>query len=471
MGQDKALCTGIMLCQITAILSGVAMLYLAVIVIIPSKDELSMGISISPIMCSTIQMNNIDLRTNDDGTPAECKWASCREWCLSKDPARCLEIYVRPRFKGSTITLEDCDPRKTLNQQCSALNISNAQSLRCKKGECKDLMGVYNCSRTLHNDCHYLTPAYDCRNQLKTNESIVCGEEKCVSPLEGVVWCDKGECWAFTDTKTYTECERKCSNLNLNGFNSLIFSTEHLYGASCKGVSSTNGTVEMKGLTDNVQWQTGNEVFMVFCTYVTYANFSIIMEDCFNGTLGDSYSLNNIKDYVKLQDYHIQSSDRRDWLLDTEEELRLANDTKLLFNAEGCSNTLTKECTKFFDEHIQDEKDGRTRHRYPCYYTKEHNDFVTSQYNPDQTKLYLILASSVPSGLFILSCGCLFLCSRLVLTNDEGHLQFRSFKKDPIPANASELWFNIVTYFNSYSQHVIFSLFIITLLTNYQICC
>ena len=443
MTQDKKICCLVMICQMTAILSGVAILYLTVIVIIPSKNELQMGISISPIMCSTIMLDNLNLKSNPDGTPVDCEWASCREWCLSKDPSLCLQIFVRPRMRGANVTLDECELSPIINKECSALNISNARRFRCKKGECKNLDGLYNCTRDELNSCSYLTPAYSCHPKNISSEPILCDDEKCQQPLEGVVSCTMGECVELYDIKNYNDtskCTRKCTDLSLEGYNTMIFSTERLYAAKCKGVESSNGTAAMRALSTDRKWLRGDSVFMLFCTYVTPAKSVYFLDDCFNGTIGDPKELRDISDYVELQDYHIERPKYDvDWLIAPEEDLQISNDTKLLINSEGCSNTLKKECTRFFKEHTHDERDGRTRHRFPCYFSNLHNDFVTSQFNPDETRLYLILASCVPSGLFILSCGCLYLCSKLVNTDDEGHLQLRSFKKDPIPADASEL--------------------------------
>ena len=429
MTLEKKLCCLVMLCQMTAILSGVAMLYLAVIVIIPSKTELQMGISISPIMCSTVHMENVNLLTNPDGTPADCEWASCREWCLSKDPALCLQIHVRPRLKGANVTLEECET-VNLDENCSALNISWAVHHRCKKGECTELNGIYNCERTEFNNCSYITPAYECRSNI-TREGILCTDEKCEKPLQGVYYCEMGECFQLSDVTDYKQCKRKCSDLSLEGYNTLMFSKEHIIGRKCKSVTSTNGTTEMKTLSDSESWLGSRDVLMVFCTYVSSVDSVLYGDDCFNATLGDSTTIATITDYVDLQQYHINSDSRRDWLIDPEETLEVLNQTvKLLMNSEGCSNTLAKECTQFFIDHKHDERDGRTRDRFPCYYSEETTEFVTAVYRPDETRMYLILASCVPSGLFIFSCGCLYLCSKLITSNDEGHLAVRSFKKD-----------------------------------------
>lgn len=427
-----------MLCQMTAILSGVSMLYLAVIVIIPSKKELQMGISIAPIMCSTIIMDNINLKTNPDGSPVKCQWASCREWCLSKDPALCYQIKVRPRLRGSNVTLEDCAP-ETFDESCSALNISNATPFRCKKGECQTLTGLYNCTKGALNDCRHISPAYDCVSKNISRQRIKCSEEACGQRLEGVVTCEQGECLELFDIPHYSKCTRKCANLKIKDKNTLIFSRERLIGRQCTKVTSSNGTGEMKSLSTKSSWVTGQQVLMIFCTFVTETESGYELDDCFNATLGRSAVIATKKDYRDFLAYHFEASKGREWLIDPEEALQVINDTKLLINSEGCTNTLQKECTQFFKDHTHDERDGRTRDRFPCFYTKSHNDFVTAQYNPDQTRMYLILASCVPAGLFFMSCGVLYLCSRLVNTDEEGHLALKSFKKDPIPRDASDL--------------------------------
>ena len=435
MTMEKNLCRIIMICQMTAILSGVAMLYLAVIVIIPSKNELAMGISIVPIMCSTVSMDNRNLETNPDGTPAACEWASCREWCLSKDPALCYQIRVRPRLRGANVTLDECDEVEQDND-CSALNISRAVAFRCKEGECKDLTGIYNCSKSELNDCRYISPAYDCTAKNISREAIHCNEEKCNKRLEGVVTCEQGECLILNDLKSYSQCERKCTKLEMENYNTVIFSQERLITKKCSKVFVSNGTDQMKSLSTNSRWLGMKDVLMMFCTYITPTETGFELDDCFNGTLGDYNVLKGMKDYVKIVDYHYKVSQTREWLLVPEEDLQIANDTKLYINSEKCVNTLQKECTQFYKDHTHDEKDGRTRDRFPCFQTKMHNDFVTAQYNPEQTHLYLVLASTVPAGLFVFSCGCLFFCSKVVQPDDQGHFVLRSFKAKEQPGMA-----------------------------------
>ncbi|XP_018009155.1 uncharacterized protein LOC108666745 [Hyalella azteca] len=438
MTMEKKLCGVIMICQMTAILSGVAMLYLAVIVIIPSKDELLMGISIAPIMCSTVQTENNNLKTNPDGTPKKCDWASCREWCLSKDPAVCLQIYVRPRLRGSNVTLEECEPEQ-MDKACSALNVSAAVPFRCRTGECQDLDGVYNCSKPDPNECRLMSPAYECRARNISRLPIVCNEEKCQTRLIGVVSCTAGECLRLYDVPHYDYCERKCSNLEIDNINSMIFSKERIITRKCKKVTASNGTDVIQNLGKNPSWQSASEVLMLFCTYITPTENGYLMDDCFNATLGEMRRIRDMRDFRDLIKYHIATGETRGWLIDPEEALQVVNDTKLRINSEACTNTLSKKCTHFFKNHRHDERDGRTRDRFPCFYTKSHNDFVMAVFNPEETKMYLLLATCVPAFLFILSCGFLYLCSKLVNPDDDGHLVLKTLKKDPMPSDASDL--------------------------------
>lgn len=436
---EKQLCGIIMLCQMTAILSGVSMLYLSVIVIIPSKNELLMGISMSPIMCSTIQTENNNLKTNPDGTPAKCEWASCREWCLSKDPALCLQIYVRPRLRGANVTLDDCEDHE-VDMECSAMNVSAAVPHRCKKGECKELNGVYNCTKEDHNECRLMSPAYNCLPKNISREGIPCDEKKCTKRLVGVLSCSDGECLKLNDVPSYEYCERKCSKLSTKDTNTIVLSKERIIMRKCKTLTTLNGTDSMQELDSNNDWLSGSKSLMLFCTYIIPTETGYLMDDCFNATLGDRRRLEKMTDFREILNYHLEAGESQEWLLEPEEVLQIVNDTKLYINSEACTNTLTKECTHFFKAHRHDERDGRTRDRYPCYYTKSHNDFVMSVFKPEETKLYLLLASLIPAALFIVSCGFLFLCSKLVNPDDDGHLALKSFtQKDIMQHDPSDL--------------------------------
>ncbi|CAL4091358.1 unnamed protein product, partial [Meganyctiphanes norvegica] len=142
---QKGLCFIIMLMQMCAILSGVALMYGSVIVIIPSKDELLLDFNSTPIMCTTQRVVDIMEELTPNGEKPECKWLSCGEWCLSKG-GPCIQISVMARQNGSNMAFKECEVNP-MDEDCSALDYEITSAYDCNDAQCKDLTGVYNCSK------------------------------------------------------------------------------------------------------------------------------------------------------------------------------------------------------------------------------------------------------------------------------------------------------------------------------------
>ncbi|KAL7637832.1 UNVERIFIED_CONTAM: hypothetical protein RMT77_011444 [Armadillidium vulgare] len=439
MTADKKICCGIMVCQMTAILSGVALMYLSVIVVIPSMKELEFNFHEGPIMCTTIKA--VDIAAG--GKKVDCKWSTCNEWCLSKTSSPCWQIYVMPRNIGVETVIGDCELET--NEACSALNVSLTEKKLCKKGECKDLNGLFNCSKYDDNECRDIKAGYDCTGgSLKSlnKTPVVCDEEKCKTRLNGVYLCEKGFCQRVEGKESYLDCERKCENLNLANRNTLIFSNEKLLTGKCSFINSTS--TELSNLIEDQNWINGNKYLFIFCSTAEGSKINgktfFKMKDCFNATLRDKNDVEHIKSYLKLVDFK-DYSPPNELLVGSEETLRIMNDTVLKINPEGCVNTLIKECQSFFTTHAKDGKDGRTPDRYPCYYTNTTGSFVIGKYDPKKTYLLLLLASTVPAVLFVVACCCLFFCSKSVGVDEAGHLKVTLLNKKggAAPRNASEL--------------------------------
>lgn len=93
--RERAVCTTLCLCLAVAVLSTVALVYLTVIIYIPTQREMSAGINEIPVMCTTTERKVI----KDD--IVACKWSTCSEWCLSKGGGACTHLYVRQVFETS----------------------------------------------------------------------------------------------------------------------------------------------------------------------------------------------------------------------------------------------------------------------------------------------------------------------------------------------------------------------------------
>ncbi|XP_076031685.1 uncharacterized protein LOC143019665 [Oratosquilla oratoria] len=420
MTAEKRICCGIMLCQMTAILSAVALLYLAVIVVIPSKKELEMDFNDIPVMCTTTKAKDILAQ----GNKLACNWTTCGEWCLSKASGICMQIDVMVRNNGSRVNFRNCVDIS--DQPCSALDVNVTHSMKCKKGGCKELTGTFYCTRDDDNECKDISPAYVCGGEINLINTIVCNEEKCEDPLHGVYACQNGKCNKYSSIKTYKDCQRLCSDWKMQDRNVVIFSQERLVTTTCTEVDSPdNNTISAVNASD--EWRNKNEVLFIFCTYLSKDKsqryYDIFAHDCFNASMSRRIDVENLTEFRTLLSHHVQFGGTPEWNILPESSLRIMNNTHLRINSEGCVNTLRKECKAFFLDHAHDGSDGITPDRFPCYYTDSCSDFVIAKYNPSMTRLYLMLTATLPSCLFVVACFCLFACSKSVGVDDDGHLR------------------------------------------------
>ena len=87
--RERAVCGTLCLCLAVAVMSAVALVYLTVIIYIPTQREMTSGINEVPVMCTTTERMVI----KDD--ILACRWSSCSEWCQSKGGGACTHLYVR----------------------------------------------------------------------------------------------------------------------------------------------------------------------------------------------------------------------------------------------------------------------------------------------------------------------------------------------------------------------------------------
>nr|XP_045581494.1 uncharacterized protein LOC123745217 isoform X2 [Procambarus clarkii] len=427
MTAEKQICLGICVCQMVAILSGVSLLYLTVIVIIPSKDELAMGFKMTPIMCTTVEAK--DLASGNKKLP--CNWSTCGEWCLSKGSGTCMQINVMVRNNGSKVNFRDCVDIS--DDACSALDVNVTHIRYCKRGQCKDLTGLYYCTKDGENECRNITPAFMCHSRKVDRNPVQCNEEKCEDRLNGVYSCKAGKCHHLKEINKYwRDCERKCTKLEMRERNVIIFSRERLVATACSSMDSPdnstfNTTSSIESVSNSQEWRDKKVALLIFCSYVEKVTgkttYDLLSADCFNATLGSAEDLQGLKDYMMLLQLHQNLGNRSEWVIPPEHTLRVMNNTQLRINPEGCVNTLRKECTAFFETHAHDGFDGMTPDRYPCYITDKSQNFVIGKFDPQRTTTILLVATILPGCLFVLACSCLFICSKSVGVDDEGHLR------------------------------------------------
>lgn len=68
--QNHRICGTICICQMTLVLSTVAIIYLTAAIYMPSSRAIKSGISEVPVMCTTTRAAHTEA----------CDWGSCGEW-------------------------------------------------------------------------------------------------------------------------------------------------------------------------------------------------------------------------------------------------------------------------------------------------------------------------------------------------------------------------------------------------------
>jgi len=117
---EKRICFTVCICQMTAVLSCVSVVYLTVAVYKPAYLTLSSGFVETPVMCTTIA--NVTGECDDPNGPGGGGgWNSCSEWCLSKSVSTCPRIMVDARRNGTNVRLEGCEEIETT--QCIGIDL------------------------------------------------------------------------------------------------------------------------------------------------------------------------------------------------------------------------------------------------------------------------------------------------------------------------------------------------------------
>lgn len=403
--QDNRICGTICVCQMTFVLSTVAIVYLTVAVYVPFTRAYKSGISEQPIMCTTTR--NISVET--------CDWGSCGEWCLSKTSGACTQVYVNLRQNGSTILLLDCTSTK--NRTCDPIDQIGAKRSRCIADECKNLTGIYNCTEGM---CMDITEVFECIFK-ETEPPLKCsgrrGKITCID-LTGLYKCRTGTCEKI---KTPYNCDRKCADIPTHNKNVIMLSGDKVYLSQC------NRAVDMES-GEEVWNETQNQVMMTSCYNVEDSPEGIVATDCINGTLMSHDVLSDITNFTFLNYLSVTNTvplhkERR--IAPPEVDLLIANDSKLLINLEGCVNTLQDECREFIRVFGKDGSDHNARARFPCFYSLKDIGFAVVRFNLESTTQQFIIASTVPTILMVVSCLILILCQRTVVVGDDAKMRFQ----------------------------------------------
>lgn len=395
----------ICICQMTLVLSSVALVYLTVAIYVPSTRALKSGIVEDPVMCTTTKTILAE----------SCDWGSCGEWCLSKTSGSCMQILVNLRHNGSSLTFVNCTTVITIT--CYALEETETSKYECMYDHCKNLTGTFNCTNGV---CTNITTDFECIFK-DTDPPLKCsgrrGKITCFT-LEGLYTCKKGVCMKI---RTPYNCYRKCVDYPTRNKNMIIISGDKVHLSQCQRAFDDDSGEEI--------WNESKEmILIVSCYEIWNSSKGIHAIDCVNGSLLANNVLGELTNNSYLHYAYLYGTiplDERKKVAAPEVDLLIANESRLLINLEGCVNTLRDECKEFIRTYGKDGADHNAKARFPCFYAEDNPNVVVARFDLRTTTRQFLIAFLLPSVLFVVSCLTLILCQKTVIVGDDARMRFQ----------------------------------------------
>lgn len=315
--QDGKICGTICICQMTFVLSLVALVYLTVAIYMPATRAFESGIIDTPVMCTTTRAWQRD----------SCEWVSCSEWCLSKGTGACLQIYVNLRHNGSSLLFGNCT--NSANKTCYGLDQENAKKFECIKDHCKNLTGIFNCTA---GDCYNITDAFEC---VFTNSDtpLKCsgrrGKVTCMD-IGGLYSCQRGAC---SKIKQPYNCDRRCIDIPTRNKNVILLNGDKVYLSKCSSAYDIKAQQEVWNDTEN-------NIIMSSCFTIKNTSNGIEATDCIDGSILEQGELEDLTNFTYLSYLHASKSFPVKTIAPPEADLSISNESQLMINLEGCVNTL-----------------------------------------------------------------------------------------------------------------------------------
>ncbi|XP_044765290.1 uncharacterized protein LOC123321641 [Coccinella septempunctata] len=413
--QNKKICGIICFCQLVLVLSCVSLIYLTVVIYIPSYRAFHSGFELRPVMCQTINTSMIN----------NCSWASCGEWCLTKASGFCPQIHATVRQNGTNVQFKNCTSFH--KSSCPPVDSNAISKFNCNNGtECASLKGVFNCSL---GHCRNMSEIYNCHYKA---DGFTLDSDKDNVKLNGFFECKGSRC---TKIKRAFSCDRICLERILSTDHNVFLNVDDsVFFANCSSAVAFNaarGNAEGYVVNATHFWNAKPEhLLMASCYSVSYDPINNLLNgtDCINGSI---YSLDDVpkpsmsfKQYWNLTGKWKEIIDPKEQkFLPMQSVLTIYNHSRLYINLEGCVNTLKGECIQFLHSHGRDGKNETAQSKYPCFYNKHNNFMVIARYNLEKTRKELIIALSVPSVFFVVSFITLCIIMQSVRVDDDTRMR------------------------------------------------
>lgn len=170
------------------------------------------------------------------------------------------------------------------------------------------------------------------------------------------------------------------------------------------------------------------DVMMASCYGIFNSTLGVEAVDCINGSVLEKDLLSDLTNFTYLSYLNIFATkplDETRMVAPPEQDLIIANESRLLINLEGCVNTLREECKEFLHVYGKDGSDHNARARFPCYYAEGDTGIVVSRFNLESTYKEFLISLVFPSVLFVISCLTLIFCQRTVVVGDDAKMRFK----------------------------------------------
>lgn len=399
--QDGRICGTICICQMTLVLSTVAIVYLTVAIYMPAHKAFRSEIVETPVMCTTTRAV----------LKESCDWGSCGEWCLSKGTGACLQIFVNLRNNGSSLLFGNCTG--SANKTCYGIDIETAKNFTCIKDECKNLTGIFNCTKGV---CHNITDAFECEFHNKDPVTKCSGRRGKVTCMEihGMFHCNRGACEKI---RTPYNCDRRCLDIPTRNKNVILLSGDRVHLSRCSAAYNLTTKQEVWNESDS-------NILMASCFQARNTPEGLEASDCVNGSIL-SRALGDYTNFTFLSYLHYAEASLVPQIAPLDSDLTISNDSKLMINLEGCVNTLRDECREFFRVYGKDGSDHNARARFPCFYSELLPSLAVVRFNLDIEYKQFMFAFLLPTVLLVVSCFTLVLCQRSVVVGNDSKMRFK----------------------------------------------
>ena len=435
--KERAVCGTLCICLAMSVMSAVALVYLTVIIYLPSQREMNSGIGEVNVMCTTVEKRHVK------GDIEACKWSTCSEWCLSKGGGDCTHLFVSVRSNGTDVDLEECEGVE--DKYCASLDTEVVAKRNCKEDhKCTRLDRMFRCGKGV---CYNITDVYACTyDEAAAEPPLDCKKKRNCVELDGMFDCDDGQCRKINDWK----CERRCTDIKTAGKNVIVRAGDHIVSAHCQRAVDRKSGETIWDANEDYSASMGKKnagqelTLFASCTEmdrtrldeITAGDYVEVIKasDYVNGSMlpaGELFAeTNGVTNYTVFTHLYAELGfkhklDPHSANIPFESEIMIFNRTKLRVNYEGCVNTLREECAVFLSDMGHDGRNETSPSRFPCYYAPHNSDFVVGRYDPNLTRWVFLVFFVVPASLLVVSCGVLFLCSRVLNIDNTGHMAFR----------------------------------------------